>query len=182
MVTFSKHKWWILTALLTAPLVAFAAGVPNMFSPNTVISSAAVNANFTNLSDRVTALETAAAAKTAITMVLDNAPGGLPIPAASSTTPASFTSAGGPTVIIVSGSGYGAAGASLDVAVQVDGAPIGHLQEYTNEAGSHKAFPTRAFKATVTAGTHNIQLLANSAATSTDSNDRFSVTVVETAH
>jgi hypothetical protein len=58
MQKFSKHKWWILTALLTAPLIAMAANVPNIFSPNTVISSSQVNDNFANLANRVTALET----------------------------------------------------------------------------------------------------------------------------
>ena len=76
MTKFSKHKWWIVTALLTAPLVAIAAGVPNVFAPNMVISSAAVNANFTNLADRVTALE-AASAKTSATTIMNNSPGPL---------------------------------------------------------------------------------------------------------
>ena len=56
MTKFSKHKWWILTVLITAPLVAIAA-VPNVFSPNTVISSAQVNANFAGLDTRLGALE-----------------------------------------------------------------------------------------------------------------------------
>src|SRR5947199_10774445 len=96
---FAKHRWWILTALITAPLVALAAGVPNMFAPNTTISSAQVNANFQNLADRVTALE---AAKSTVTLVMDNRPGPLPLP--SGTTTASFMSAGGPVLIIASGS------------------------------------------------------------------------------
>jgi hypothetical protein len=57
MKSFSKHKWWILTVLMTLPLLAVAAGVPNIFAPNTVISSAQMNDNFKNLSDRLTALE-----------------------------------------------------------------------------------------------------------------------------
>jgi hypothetical protein len=56
MTKFSRHKWWIATVLITAPLVAIAA-VPNIFSPNTVISSSQVNANFAGLDSRVTALE-----------------------------------------------------------------------------------------------------------------------------
>ena len=76
MTKFSKHKWWIVTALITAPLVAIAAGVPNVFAPNTLISSSAVNANFTNLADRVTALE-AATAKSSATTILNNSPGPL---------------------------------------------------------------------------------------------------------
>jgi hypothetical protein len=42
--------------LITAPLVAIAA-VPNVFSPNTVISSAQVNGNFAALDTRLNALE-----------------------------------------------------------------------------------------------------------------------------
>jgi hypothetical protein len=56
MTKFSRHKWWIVTVLITAPLVAIAA-VPNIFSPNTVISSAQVNANFAGLDSRLGALE-----------------------------------------------------------------------------------------------------------------------------
>ena len=51
MTKFSRHKWWIVTVLITAPLVAIAA-VPNIFSPNTVISSSQVNANFSGLDSR----------------------------------------------------------------------------------------------------------------------------------
>jgi hypothetical protein len=57
MNKFSKHKWWMLTVLLTLPLAAIAANVPNMFTSGTVISSSQVNANFQNLADRVTLLE-----------------------------------------------------------------------------------------------------------------------------
>ena len=56
MKNFSKHKWWIVTALITAPLIAIAA-VPNVFSPNTLISSGQVNTNFAALDMRLNALE-----------------------------------------------------------------------------------------------------------------------------
>jgi hypothetical protein len=56
MTNFSRHKWWIVTALITVPLVAIAA-VPNIFSPNTLISSAQVNGNFAALDTRLNALE-----------------------------------------------------------------------------------------------------------------------------
>jgi hypothetical protein len=58
---FVRHGWWMLTVLLTAPLLALA-NVPNTFSPNTVISSSQVNANFAGLDTRVTALEARAPA------------------------------------------------------------------------------------------------------------------------
>jgi hypothetical protein len=57
MTKFSKHKWWLLTVLMTVPLLAVAAGVPNIFTSGTVISSSQVNDNFKNVTDRLTALE-----------------------------------------------------------------------------------------------------------------------------
>lgn len=173
MGRFGKHKWWIVTALLTAPLVAVAAGVPNVFAPNTVISAAQVNANFTNLADRVTALE--AARKTKATVVMNSAPG----PLGTTGKTATFAATGGPLLIIVSGSAFSAGAATLDVAVQLDGAVIGHVTGYTNEGGSHKTLPTRALSATAVAGDHTIGLLNGNTVTTNDLNDYYSVTVVE---
>ena len=175
---FSKHKWWIITALITAPLVALAAGVPNVFAPNTVISSAAVNANFTNLADRVTALE-AASAKSSATTILNSFPGPLNPTGVPGKT-ATYTATGAnPLLILVSGSGYLAAAPLLmDIAVQFDGNAIGHLTEYTNEINSHKAFPTRAFQVpTPTAQSHTVGLIPLNALT--DVNDAFTITVIE---
>src|SRR5262245_43675271 len=62
MGKFASHKWWMITAVLAIPLLAVAADVPNIFKPGDVIMSGQVNANFKNLSDRVTTLEAAAAA------------------------------------------------------------------------------------------------------------------------
>src|SRR6185295_9170441 len=56
---FAKHKWWFLTVLMTAPILALAAGVPNIFTSGTAISSSQVNDNFKSLSDRLTAIESA---------------------------------------------------------------------------------------------------------------------------
>src|SRR5215471_10509775 len=123
---FGRHRWWMLTVLLTAPLVAVAAGVPNMFTSGTVISSAQVNENFKNLADRVTALENA---RTTVTVVMDNVAG--PLPATGKT--AMFTTSGGALMITVSGMGWqSASGGTLDIAVQLDGAVIGHLKGFTN--------------------------------------------------
>jgi hypothetical protein len=172
MTKFSKHKWWIVTALITAPLVAIAAGVPNVFAPNTVISSAAMNANFTNLADRVTALE-AASAKSSAT-ALSGAVGDVPVRTVT------FTASGAnPILLIVSESAFSATAGTLDISVQFDGLIIGHLLGYANEISSHRALPTRTFTvATPTAGTHTVGLLRN-APTATDGNDYFSVTVIE---
>lgn len=59
MPKFANHKWWLLTALMTVPALAIAAGVPNIFKAGDVIVSAQVNDNFNNLAGRVTALEAA---------------------------------------------------------------------------------------------------------------------------
>jgi hypothetical protein len=182
MVTFNKHKWWILTALLTVPLVALAAGVPNVFAPNTVISSANVNANFSNLSDRVTALETAIQAKasaTTVKVVMDNVLGPMPL-----ATPATVTTTGGPLTLVVSGSGWRATSAGIiDVTVQFAGVTIGDLKVTTNETNSHKALPTKVFQVTPppAAGTYAIGLLPVTG-TTTDSSDYFNVTAIELGH
>jgi hypothetical protein len=47
----------MLTLLLTVPVLAVAAGVPNVFTSGTVISSQQMNDNFKNVTDRLTALE-----------------------------------------------------------------------------------------------------------------------------
>jgi hypothetical protein len=59
MARFSRHGWWMLTAVLTVPLAALAATVPHMFGSGTVISSSAVNDNFASLDSRSNALEAA---------------------------------------------------------------------------------------------------------------------------
>ena len=174
MGRFGKHKLWILTALISAPLVAVAAGVPNVFAPNTTISSAQMNANFANLADRVTALESAR--KTKVTVVMDNSAG----PLGTTGKTGSFTSTGGPLLVIVSGTGYASENDALLIAVQLDGKSLGTLKGYTNEGSSHKALPTRAFSVpAAAAGTHTVGILAGATNLVTNSGDYFSVTVVE---
>jgi hypothetical protein len=182
MSKFSKHKWWIVTALITVPLVAIAA-VPNVFSPNTVISSNAVNQNFSALEARITALEAAnaaAASKSSATMVMNNVPGPvstMPVPVKT----AMYTATGAsPLLLLVSGSAWsGTAGSTLDVTIQFDGAIVGHLTGFTNEPSSHKSLPARAITIpTPASGAHTIGLLTT-APTITDGADFFNVTVVE---
>jgi hypothetical protein len=72
MRSFAKHRWWLLTALLTVPMLAVAAGVPNVFKAGDVISSGQVNDNFQSLADRVAALEAAAAQGNPWVMAGDN--------------------------------------------------------------------------------------------------------------
>lgn len=176
---FSKHKWWIVTALLTLPLIAIAA-VPNTFTANTTISSAAVNANFAALDARIAALE-AATAKTSAT-VLSGSIGNLTTPV---TGPKNviFTASGvNPLLLIVSGSCYSTvAGGPLNLSIALDGVNIGNLQGYTNETSSHKALATRTFTVTPApaAGAHTIGINYGNTNTTSDTNDYYSVTVVE---
>jgi len=178
---FSKHKWWIVTALITVPLVAIAA-VPNMFTAGTVISSNLVNQNFSALDARITALEAQATAKTNVQTI-----SGAINPINAGTGPHNVTfmaSGANPWLVIVSGSAFTAAvGVSvLDLAIAYDGVRLGDLQGYSNEPNSHKALPTRTFTTTMipTAGTpHTIGISYGNTSTLTDQNDFFNVTVVE---
>ena len=187
MAKFGKHKWWLVTLLLSVPLVGLAA-VPHMFTPGTVISSADVNANFAALDQRITALENASPA---VSIVLSNKPG----PLGTTGISGSFQSSGGPLLLLVSGTAWTqTAGGTLDIAVQVDGITIGHLTGLSNETSSHKTLPTRAFWMPTTgaadagtvlapaAGSHTLGLLNGNTTTVNDVNDYFSATVIEMHH
>lgn len=177
MSKFSKHKWWIMTALITVPLVAIAA-VPNMFTAGTVISSSAVNQNFSALDARITALE-AATAKSSATVVMNNVPGPLSTMAAPVKTATYMATGANPLLLLVSGSAYDSTANTLNVTIQFDGAMVGQLTGYTNELNSHKSLPSRAIIIpTPPAGAHTIGLLTTTP-TVTDPNDFFNVTVVE---
>jgi hypothetical protein len=174
MNRFKKHKLWMVTLLLSAPVVVLAA-VPNIFQSGTVISSADVNANFAALDTRIAALE-AAVSRSGAQLVMNNVTGPLPKSVA-------FQSGGGPLLLIVSGSAWKSAGGVMTVTVQLDAANVGDIVGFTNEAGSHKALVSRAFKVDAAAGNHTLQLLTGAtAATNVDTSDYFSVTVVELAH
>ena len=172
MKRFKAHRLWIITLLLSVPLIVVAA-VPNVFQSGTVISSAQVNANFAALDARITALETAVQ-NSGAQAVMANVAGPLPKSIA-------FTSKGGPLLLIVSGSAYTGTGGPFGATVQLDAATVGTLSAYSNETFSHKAFPTRVLRVAAPAGSHTLVLLAD-ATTTTDQNDPFSVTVVELAH
>ena len=172
MNRFKSHKLWIITLLLSLPVIVLAA-VPNVFQSGTVISSAQVNANFAALDARITTLETAIQ-NSGAQVVLDNLPGPLPATKA-------FATHGGPLLLIISGTGYLGAAGHIGVTVQLDAVTVGTLSAFTNEANSHKTFPTRVLRVAAPTGNHTLNLLADPT-TATDTNDPFSVTVVELAH
>jgi len=176
---FSKHKWWIVTALLTLPLIAIAA-VPNTFMPNTTISSSAVNANFAALDARIAALETLATNKTSAT-TLNGSIGNLTTPVTGPKNVTFTASGANPLLLIVSASCYSGAGGAVDLSIALDGVTIGDLQGWTNETGSHKALVTRTFTVTPppAAGTHTIGINYGNTNTTSDANDFYSVTVIE---
>jgi archaellum component FlaG (FlaF/FlaG flagellin family) len=93
-----------------------------------------------------------------------------------------YTSKGGTLIFHVSGSGWsGAANNKIGMSVLVDGAKVGQVWSYTNEANSHKAFVPGAFVVkNKPADTVNIELdNAGFPNTNIDPNDNFKVTVVE---
>jgi shikimate 5-dehydrogenase len=93
----------------------------------------------------------------------------------------SLTTTGGRLLITVSGSCYrGLAGpGTLGFDVTIDGTPVGALNGYTNEPGSHRTIPARTLVIPdLIAGNHEIKLMAQ-AETSTDGNDYFHLTALE---
>jgi hypothetical protein len=172
----------MITALLTFPLLALAAGVSNVFSPGTVISAGQVNQNFAQLADRVTKLEDAARRKTVTTTVLENERG--PQNGASNSFKSRpFNTSGGTLLVFVSGSAFTGTASALPLEVDVrfdDGATIARLTVSTNEGLSHKGFPTRVVKVDAPAGSHTLTFVAG-ANTTIDNFDFFSATVVELA-
>jgi hypothetical protein len=92
-----------------------------------------------------------------------------------------YTSKGGALIFHVSGSGWSGAANKIGMSVLVDGAKVGQVWSYTNEATSHKAFVPGAFVVkNKPAGQVNIELdNAGFPNTNIDQNDNFKVTVVE---
>jgi hypothetical protein len=162
-----------MTLLLTAPILAVAA-VPNMFTSGTTISSSAVNQNFTSLDARISALENA---KTTVSIPIDYPKGFGPLPISST-----FTSSGGTLVITVSGTAYAPAdGSYIGFDIYLDGTALGYSAMYANIGNVHMTLPTRVVTAKPAAGTHTLQITADSyyTLTTTDYNDFYWATVVE---
>jgi hypothetical protein len=142
-----------------------------------------VRRNFEAVDDRETDIENAATALAArvtlleeikVTQLYANQAGALPL------TSAAFTTTGGTLVIFADGSGYSnAANTLIGMDIKVDGVAKGLCQFYTTETLSHKPFVANALVVTgIAAGSHTVTLSVR-AATFTDGNDYFSVTVFE---
>jgi hypothetical protein len=88
---------------------------------------------------------------------------------------------GGTLIISAAGSGWSSNKDQLiGMKVFVDNNRVGTAQVWTNEATSHKAFvPVFAVVNNVSKGKHTIKLEPLNAATNTDQNDYFRVTVEE---
>jgi hypothetical protein len=104
-------------------------------------------------------------------LALDNVAGALP-------KSGSFESGAGPVLIMVSGSAFRSLPGVMSLTVQLDGTALGAMTTFTNEGLSHKTFPMRSFVRTVAAGNHTVTLSVG-AATLTDGNDFFTVTVLD---
>lgn len=100
--------------------------------------------------------------------------GGLPLSA-------TFTSQGGTLVVFASGSGFRNAGSGvIGMLMRIDGIAMAFSNAFTNETGSHKAFPPSFTTITsIGAGSHTLDLNARDVNTLTDFNDFFNVVVLE---
>jgi hypothetical protein len=169
----------LLTATFALFCVVVGAGavvygsVPHAYATGDTLQAADLNVNFAALDQRLAALE---AIKPSVKVVMDVVNG--PLPAAGKT--ATFTTVGGIVTLLVSGSGFAAnVQTAMELDVSVDGQPIGWLRQFTSEANTHRAFPTRIITVpTLAAGSHTVTI-APTANTSTDGNDWFSATAFE---
>ena len=92
-----------------------------------------------------------------------------------------FTSSGGTLLLFASGSGFRNNGAGiLGMMVRIDDMVMADVKAFTNETGSHKAFPPSFSVVTsIGAGSHTLDLIPLDANTRTDFNDYFNVMVLE---
>jgi hypothetical protein len=92
-----------------------------------------------------------------------------------------YTSKGGTLLIYATGSGWtNTRWATIGMTVLVDGTAVGSTPTATSEVQSHRAFVANPIVVTgLAAGAHVIRLSAMNADTMTDSNDYFSLTVLE---
>jgi len=175
---------WVEVSLAGTPLGRSKIGaVPYAVEANNAMQLQGMSPSQLNaaLATRVTALETALQSTTTATAVMDNLPG----PFGATGIGRTFQCKSGDLILIVSATAFLATTPEyqLDVAVQFDGSVIGHLKLNPTRAMDHLALPTKAFRVSApAAGNHTITLLAGNTNTLSDSNDYFSVTVIQAPH
>jgi hypothetical protein len=110
--------------------------------------------------------------KWAVTGVLANTPGPLPLSG-------SFSSGGGTLLVTACGAGWwGTSGVNMGFNVQIDGVTKGATSLYNNNASTHLALPCANFVVTgISSGSHTAGIVANSL--NTGGVDYFSLTVLE---
>lgn len=105
--------------------------------------------------------------------VFGNRTGALPITGA-------LTTNGGHLIITVSGSAYrNTTAGTIGFDITIDGTPVGVINGFTNEPGSHKTLPARTLVIQdLIAGNHEVKITAQTD-TMTDFNDYFHLTALE---
>jgi len=107
------------------------------------------------------------------TRLFDRKPGPLPVEER-------FSSSGGTLVVFTSGTAYKSPGGFMSLQITIDGTADRFIDVFTNEANSHKAFPTTVEIFTgIAAGTHTFKIAVWSNTAVADTNDRFYATILE---
>lgn len=108
-----------------------------------------------------------------VTHVLNRTAGALP-------KQGTFRAGGGIVLLTASGSAFRRQRGMMHLRVQVDNRTRLQLDNYTNEGGSHKAFPTGFVSlGRLSAGNHTLKMVVGHRDTLTDGNDRFHATLLE---
>lgn len=85
----------------------------------------------------------------------------------------------GPAMLYVSGTAWSQqAGQLLGIEVLIDGNSVGAAQVMTNEASSHKTLVSAFFPLDLDYGDHTLMIIVGDAATTTDQNDFYNVSVL----
>jgi hypothetical protein len=91
-----------------------------------------------------------------------------------------FSSSGGTLVVFTSGTGFKTSGGWMFLHLSLDGGSDRFIDLYANEANTHKAFPTTVeIFAGIAAGVHTFRIAVWQNSMTTDSNDKFYVTILE---
>lgn len=87
--------------------------------------------------------------------------------------------ADGPVIFFLSGSAWASGNNELvGLTLTLDGALLGNALVFCNEANSHRAVPAILVPATLTSGSHLLEIAKFNSNTSTDQNDYYMVTLL----